>query len=108
MLDDHLIHQCHEYPRIEARAFLLFFQYTEEYFNAPPSFRLIPFLLSNGLNFLAELCVLGDQRLVIVLKLILIPLYPGIFFHQLSHALCNAQCSGKLKLDTEGCNLGQW
>ena len=91
LLDDHLIHQRYEHPRFKVRALFLFFQHTEEYFNAPPSFRLIFFLLSNGANFLAELCVLGKQRLLILLELILISLHPGVFFHQLPDALRHAQ-----------------
>ena len=42
---------------------------------------------SNGANFLAELCVFGEQHLIVLLKLLLIPLHPGIFLHQLPDAL---------------------
>ena len=70
MLDDHLIHQCHEHSRFKVRALFLFFQHMKEYLDAPPAFCLIFFLLRNGPDFLAEPCVLGEQRLVIVLKLI--------------------------------------
>ena len=79
LLDDHLIHKRHERPRLEFHAFLLFFQHMEEYLDAPPTLGLIFFLLGNGLNFLAELCVFGEQCLVILLELVLIPFAPGRF-----------------------------
>ena len=67
-LDDYLIHQCHEHSQFKACEPFLFFQHMEEYLDAPPTFCLIFFLLSNGLNFLAEPCVLGEQRLVILFE----------------------------------------
>ena len=67
-LDDYLIHQCHEHSQFKACTLFLFFQHMEEYLDAPPAFCLIFFLLSNGLNFLAEPCVLGEQRLVILFE----------------------------------------
>ena len=91
MLDDHLIHQCHEHSRFKIRALFLLFQHMKEYLDVPPTSCLIFFLLGNRLNFLAEPCVLGEQRLVIVLKLILIPLHPGVFIHQLPDARRHAQ-----------------